>query len=245
MIRTESLSDQVYVVLKGMIADHRFSPGARVNVEVITKELGVSRTPVWEAVRRLQQEGLLENIPNRGVFMVVLSTAKALHLYAVREVLEGLAAKEAARTFSEPALARMETLLDAQRAAVEAQDLLTYSRLDFDFHAMVYVECGNPYLREMLDSIRHKMRPMSLRTAPILGDLYQDHVALFEAFKAHDPERAEQVFLRHNRRMINLITSQAEEKRGVDVPEERPPRQEPRKRPSLNAKENDYETAGK
>ncbi len=236
MIRSESLSDQVYAVLKGMIADHRFTPGARINVEVMTKELGVSRTPVWEAVRRLQQEGLLENIPNRGVFMVILSTAKALHLYAVREVLEGLAAKDAARAFSDGALARMEALLQRQKAAVECQDLLTYSRLDFEFHAIVYEECGNPYLREMLDSIRHKMRPMSLRTAPILGDLYEDHVALFESFKAHDPERAEKVFLRHNRRMIDLITSQAVEEKGAGVPEERSPRQEPRKRPSLNNK---------
>lgn len=211
MLKAVNLSDQVYTVLKGMIADHRFSPGARVNVEEITKELGVSRTPVWEAVRRLQQEGLLENIPNRGVFMAELSPAKALYLYAVREVLEGLAAKSAAVLISDDALARMAAILENQKASVEAQDLLAYSRLDFDFHAIVYEECGNPYLNEMLNSLRHKMRPMSLRTGSILPLLYQDHLALYHAFKAHDPAQAETVFLRHNRRMIDLITGQAAE----------------------------------
>ncbi len=211
MLKTVSLSDQVYTVLKGMICDHRFSPGARVNVEEITKELGVSRTPVWEAVRRLQQEGLLENIPNRGVFMAELSLQKALYLYAVREVLEGLAAKAAAQLISDQALAKMEGILERQKASVEARDLLVYSRLDFDFHAVVYEESGNPVLKEMLDSVRHKMRPMSLRTGSILPQLYEDHLALYQAFKAHDPAQAEAVFLRHNRRMIDLITSQSNE----------------------------------
>ena len=72
------LSSKVYTAIKEMIANHRFQPGARLNVEKISKELEVSRTPVWEAVRRLQQEGLLENIPYRGVFMVEMTLERAL-----------------------------------------------------------------------------------------------------------------------------------------------------------------------
>ena len=59
-IKKEALSAQVYKALKEMIADHRFSPGSRINVEELAKEFGVSRTPIWEAVRRLEQEGLLK-----------------------------------------------------------------------------------------------------------------------------------------------------------------------------------------
>ena len=72
-LQREKLSNQIYTVLKEMIADHRFQPGARLNIESIARELDVSRTPVWEAVRRLEQEGLVENIPNRGVFMSSLT----------------------------------------------------------------------------------------------------------------------------------------------------------------------------
>jgi len=91
------LSNKVYAAIKEMVANHRFQPGARLNVEKISKELEVSRTPVWEAVRRLQQEGLLQNIPYRGVFMVEMTLERALELYQVREALEGLAARLAAQ----------------------------------------------------------------------------------------------------------------------------------------------------
>ena len=90
-IVSKKLSNKVYLVLKDMIANYRFKPGSRLNVEQLTKELGVSRTPVWEAVSRLEQEGLLETIPNRGVFMTVLTPQKSLQLYQVREVLESMA----------------------------------------------------------------------------------------------------------------------------------------------------------
>ena len=77
-IQRKKLSDQVYKRIKDMIANHRFKPGSRINVENIAKELGVSRTPVWEAVSRLEQEDLVKNVPNRGVFMTVLTSKEWL-----------------------------------------------------------------------------------------------------------------------------------------------------------------------
>ena len=69
-VTKEYLSNQNDANSEDMIANQRFGPGVRVNVEQIAKEVGASRTPVWEAMHRLIQEGLLENLPNRGVFMV-------------------------------------------------------------------------------------------------------------------------------------------------------------------------------
>ncbi len=125
------LSNKVYAALKEMIANHRFQPGARLNVEKISKELEVSRTPVWEAVRRLQQEGLLENIPYRGVFMVEMTLERALELYQVREALEGLAARLAALYANEKILEKMEETLENQIKVIEKGDLLGYSRYRF------------------------------------------------------------------------------------------------------------------
>ena len=107
-LNRERLSMQVYTILKGMIADYRFNPGTRVNVEQIAKEVGVSRTPVWEAVHRLVQEGLLENIPNRGVFMSALSPKQAIELYTVRETLEALAARLAIQNIDEKTIQKMD-----------------------------------------------------------------------------------------------------------------------------------------
>lgn len=210
-IERKKLSNQVYDILKEMINNHRFEPGTRLNVEQITKEIGVSRTPVWEAISRLEHENLIVNIPNRGVFMAVLTPQQALELYAVRQVLEGFAARLAAASISAELLERMATCLADQRPAVAARDLRRYSMLDFQFHAAVYEACGNQYLKEMLETIKNKMRPipLSIDIKPSLDKLYEDHERLYEALKAHDAERAAEVFAAHNQFMMTLITEES------------------------------------
>ena len=210
MIRTakvskQRLSNQVYDILKQMIADYRFNPGARINVEMIAKEVGASRTPVWEAVHRLIQEGLLENIPNRGVFMVTLKPEKAIELYEVRDALEGLAARLAAVNIDARTLRNMKKSVEEQAKVVEKEDVVGYSQLDYEFHALVYEASGNKTLQEMLEAVKSKMRPIALHINVVLTDLYQDHVDLLEALEKHDANRAEAAFTRHNSRMIELI----------------------------------------
>ena len=113
-----NLSERAYFRIKKMISDYRFSPGSRLNVEQLARDLGTSRTPIWEAVRRLEQEGLVKNIPNRGVFLVELTHEAAIELYTVREVLEGMAARLAVERISDKALDKMEMKLRAQEKIV-------------------------------------------------------------------------------------------------------------------------------
>jgi len=75
-----NLHEQVYDVLKEMIADQRFNPGGSINVEQLTRELGVSRTPVWEAVRRLEQEGIVVHTPYKGIRVRELTRKTAIEL---------------------------------------------------------------------------------------------------------------------------------------------------------------------
>lgn len=204
-IQSSNLSGQAYAALKEMIGAHRFDPGARVNIEALTRELGVSRTPIWEAVGRLEHEGLLERIPHRGVFMAVLTLEKALDLYAVRELLEGLAARQAATRIDDRSLRKMAACLEEQRALVEASDVVGYSKADFDLHGAVYEACGNPFLSEMLERLKAQMRPMRIQIERILPELYADHVRLYEALAARDPARAEAAFRAHNRYLMQHI----------------------------------------
>jgi DNA-binding GntR family transcriptional regulator len=199
------LSNQVYAALKEMIAIHRFEPGSRVNVEQLTKELGTSRTPTWEAVHRLIQEGLLTEIPNRGVFMVELTPTAAMELYTVREALEGLAARGAVRNIDDGTIRRMQESLDEQRRVIQTRDLAGYSRLDFEFHGMVYEVCGNSLLREMLDTIKHKMRPIAMHIDLVLPQLLKEHAAIVQALELRDEHKAEQAFNVHNRHLIKQI----------------------------------------
>ncbi|MGO9622590.1 MAG: GntR family transcriptional regulator [Desulfobaccales bacterium] len=204
-LQREKLGDQIYTVLKKMIANYRFQPGARLNIESIARELEVSRTPVWEAVRRLEQEGLVENIPNRGVFMSSLTAENALDLYAVREVLEGMAARLAATRIDESSLGKMAKFILRQREVIEKHDILGYSKLDFEFHATVYDACGNEWLKELLETIKNKMRPLTLHMQPDFSKLIDQHAELVWALRGRDPEKAEEAFRRHNRYMMAQI----------------------------------------
>jgi DNA-binding GntR family transcriptional regulator len=221
IIQKEKLSNQVYNVLKEMIIDHRFQPGSRLNVEQLARELGVSRTPVWEAVGRLEQEGLLENIPNRGVFMATLTPQIAFELYQVREELEALAASLAAPRIEDAALEEMEKCLELQRQVIEQADLVAYSRLDFEFHAAVYLASGNQVLQELLQTIKNKMRPLSLQVRPLLSRFYQDHQDILSALKKHAPEAAAAAFRRHNSKMMEVMRSEMNSQTHEDASESR------------------------
>jgi DNA-binding GntR family transcriptional regulator len=178
--------------------------------------VGASRTPVWEAVHRLIQEGLLVNIPNRGVFMVSLSPRQAIELYTVRGVLEPLAAKLAIPNAGKGVLQKMAKSLEQQRKVVREQSLVEYSRLDYDFHAIVYEATENLTLMEMLGAVKNKMRPIAMRINPILADLYRDHLEIYEAFRKKDAAKAEEAFRRHNLQMIEQIRRSSEAGEWID-----------------------------
>ncbi len=212
-----NLSERAYSRIKKMITDYRFSPGSRLNVEQLTRDFGISRTPIWEAIRKLEQEGLVRNVPNRGVFLMELTPRDAIELYTVREVLEGMAARLSVEGITERTLEKMEGLLREQERIVAAEDLVSYSQSDFEFHACIYAVCGNTILREMLESIKQKARPIAMQITPILSGLLQDHREILHALRLRDPLLAETAFREHNRRVLELLRmeqmKQAERKR--------------------------------
>lgn len=203
--RKELKSTQVYTALKEMVAEYRFQAGFRVNVEKLVRELGVSRVPVWEAIRRLEQEGILRTIPNRGVFMVEMTLEKALELFQVRGALERLAGRLAAENVDKRVLDKIDRSLAEQVEVVEKGDLVAYTRLDYQFHALVYGMSGNTILEEMLDSVRTRMQPVNMQIMPILLNLYQDHRAILEGLRKRDPDRVERAFRGHNERVMKKI----------------------------------------
>lgn len=199
------LSEQAYRVLRDMIINCRFLPGTRLNVQKLARDMEISRTPLWESVNRLIQEGLLLGVPNRGVFVADITPEAALEIYTVRESLEGLAARLAAAHIHPGAVSRMERSLSKQRVMAEKQDLIGYSRHDFEFHDIIYELSANRFLQEMLGFIRGRTRPTLMDFVPLLKASYEDHCAILEALKAKDGARAEKTIRAHIRRICRQL----------------------------------------
>ena len=204
VVRT-NLNAQVYDILKEMIADQRFAPGSSLNVERLTQELGVSRTPIWEAIRKLEQEGIVAHKPHKGVRLVELTRQMALELYEVRENLETMAARFGAVRATPEIIARMEKILAEQKLIVNRQDDVAYSRSDHDFHLLIYEACGNKLLKEILEGLRYKALPLAFKLSPHYSEFLAFHKDILAAFRKHESKAAEKAMQRHNRRMLEII----------------------------------------
>ena len=200
-----TLKKQADKALREMISSHRFMPGKWINVESLAKELAVSRTPVWQALKDLEKEGLVAHEHGKGIRMVQMTLEMAWDLYAVRGVLEGMAAGLTTETITRGALKRMASILNKQARTVHDRDLKEYSKLDFDFHAIIYESCGNWLLRELLENTKRRSRPFVCNITPVLKPLYQDHKDVVEAFRAKDEAAARKIMKTHNMRMQDQI----------------------------------------
>ncbi len=204
-LKKTTLREQAYDALREMIASYRFSSGTKINIEQLSKELGVSRTPIAQALRDLEKEGLVRHVPNRGIMMAEMTPQMALDLYEVRETLEGMAARMAAHNMSEEQLDRLRALLEEQGPIINRKDLLEYSKSDFNFHGLIYESCGNWLLRELLENIKSRSRPFLCDLSPIMSELHEDHSNIYEALTNHDPASAENHIRDHNKRMRRQI----------------------------------------
>jgi DNA-binding GntR family transcriptional regulator len=99
----------------------------------------------------------------------------------------------------------MAKCLEEQSKVVEKGDLLGYSKLDFDFHSMIYKTARNSFLQKMLESIKLGCKPINMHVKPILPQPYKDHTDIFEALQAKDTDMVEKAFVRHNENILNQI----------------------------------------
>jgi DNA-binding GntR family transcriptional regulator len=227
-----------------MIVVHRFEPGLRLNVEKITREMGVSRIPVWEAIRRLQQEGIVLTIPNRGVFLRENPLERSLEIIEVRGALDRLAGRLACERISERILDQLAQCLRDQLRAIEKSDIGLYSSADLRFHGLIYEASGNSYLKEIFESITLQMLPSRLEFFRILPLLYLGHQEIIEGLNNRDPGEVEAAVARHVELAMNhvkgLLQSANERKEMVRrIKENSPTLKEPKKETGCRKQELD------
>ncbi|WP_349368869.1 GntR family transcriptional regulator [Salinarimonas sp.] len=190
----------VYRAILAAIRARHYRPGDRLREEEVAARLGVSRTPVREALGRLQEKGLVEAAAGRGLAVARLGMQQVLELYAMREELEGAAARFAAQQASPVELDNL-VRLNAELAAAE-DDAWRAAEINRVFHERLYDAARNRYLSQALDDLQDTVALLPSTTFQVPGraaSAAQEHRALLEALSARDSERAQALAAAHIR----------------------------------------------
>jgi DNA-binding GntR family transcriptional regulator len=202
-----SMPETVADALREAILDGGLAPGSWLREAEVAKELKVSRTPVRDAFRILAAEGLIKINANQGVLVAPMTSDDVLELYVMREALEALSARLAARRAPQRCFEEFSVLLPQMRQAVEDGDVAGLSKLNFRFHAIIRDAAGNRYLERALTQIQNAARRFPDPTLGLPGRLEEsisEHVALADAISQGDPAHAEKVASDHMRHLSEL-----------------------------------------
>lgn len=185
--------DVLVLGLEDTILRGELRPGERLNELALSRRLGTSRAALREAVRRLEQMGLVAVVPNRGVVVRMVSVKDALDLYDLRAALFGMAARLAARRATPATLAALRGLNAHMRADASAERFAEYYARNLDFHAALLAVPGNvPLAHAYGNAVKslHLFRRRALLQPAQLGLSLSEHDAILDAIEAHDAAAA-------------------------------------------------------
>ncbi|MGS0896364.1 GntR family transcriptional regulator [Burkholderia stagnalis] len=200
VVRPETLRHQVENVLRQAIMSGRFAPGSRLIERELCETLGVSRTSVREALRRLEAEKLVRSVPHKGPIVAVISREEAAELYALRGLLEGFAAHEFARLADDAAIARFGDAAKELRAQATAQDQAGVLKAKTALYDILLDNCGNALIKEILTSLYSRvnlLRATSLMHPDRLPGSLREIDKLYKALKARDADAAQEAARLH------------------------------------------------
>lgn len=189
-------------------------PGSKISEPELAKRLSVSRGPLREAIMRIEGLGLIERIPHVGARVTTFSTQKLIDLYAVREALEGMAARLAARFITDEEINALEQVLSTHSQHIDQSEGQSYfhQQGDFDFHYCIIKASRNTQLISLLcDELYHLLRMyryQSPRSQSRPKDALNEHKFIFQAIKNRDEELAEMLMRRHISGSRKLIEQQ-------------------------------------
>ncbi len=215
----QSLQERTYKALRTALLDGKFSVGERIFEAEVAQTLGVSRVPVREAVRRLQQDGLLEVRPRSGIYVASVSPDEADDIYRIRAALEGTAASLAADRITDSELAELRRLLKRERESNRKPKASTRSQSQVvvradEFHRAVHVYARSPRLYELLELIYAQVmhfRAITLSMPGRADAAIHGHQHLYDALRRHDAAEAERLMRDHiDSARLTLLSSLAE-----------------------------------
>lgn len=194
-----SIADQVFEELERDILSGVFERGEILTELKLSERLGVSRTPIREALRRLEQEHIIEPT-SKGARVIGISRDDIADICEIRLRLEGLAARWAAERADEAGIQSLRETLELQEFYTQKQDPESIKNADSRFHQTIYALCGSHSMQDTLDPLHRKLlkyRRVSVSKTSRAQLSLKEHQAIFEAIAAHDGDKAEKLTIQH------------------------------------------------
>lgn len=205
-----SLEEKVYLSLEEQIISQKLRPGESVTEMKLSRELGVSRTPVREALQRLDREGLIKLIPNKGAVVLGISEKDLIDIYKIRMRLEGLAARIAAENTDPEFCRELCDNVDLTGFYMEKGDIEKVKNLDSEFHDIIYRSCESRMLGKTLSELHRYIasyRKLSLAADGRIERSLAEHREIYDAITRGDAAAADALMSEHVARALeNLLT---------------------------------------
>jgi DNA-binding GntR family transcriptional regulator len=220
-ISHQNLDQKVYEMLKSMIIERKLTPGEKIFQDKLAQELGVSRTPLVNALKKLEHEKLVSAIPRRGFFVRLVSQKEMLQIFELREVLEGLAARRAATCISDAQIKKLKRFFKNVNISDNPEDVKKYGEEDRQFHNFLIEVGGKELLASILQT--YNIITFSYQLNRIAGlirppkETLHEHLAIIEAICAKDPLRAEEAARIHLVNSAKRLRKELEEEKQKDI----------------------------
>lgn len=209
-----SLHGKVYQLLESNIINGVYKPGDCLSELKLSEELGVSRTPIREAFRQLEHEGLVAYTPNRGVVVRGFSEEDIRDIYKIRLMIEGMTARRAAENITPMELDDLKETIELEEFYTNKGDFKQLARIDSHFHEIIYIASGSHFLIKTLKTFHHylgRIRSISLSDPERAKKTFCEHKAIFKAIQSRDREMAEILMEQHIRNANKYIEKSKKE----------------------------------
>ena len=214
-----NLDDHLYDRLKAMIIDGTLLPGERIVPDQLARDMGVSRTPMLSALKRLSQESVITWRSRRGVFVRRLSKRELAMVFEVREMLEGLAARRAATLITPQQVQRLRALFTGVDTTDTPANRRAYLRQDYLFHSGILEIAASPPLTQTAHSVNILVLAFGAGLIKSIGDGLTEHAVILDALRRRDPDAAEAAMRAHVHRSVIWLHREADLLEGASAQE--------------------------
>jgi DNA-binding GntR family transcriptional regulator len=207
-IEPASLRHKAYITLQKAIIELDFKPGELLKKSELCKSLGISRTPLSEAIALLVQDGLVEVVPQAGTYVARFSIDELKEGAFIREALEVAAIKKLASSITDQNLIELRRNLRLQRAYIDDKDIQGFYGLDSKFHSIILNATGFRKLSRLADTAWMNVNRVRRLLLPVPGRIeatYVEHKEIFSALEQRDTIKSEKVLKEHLRKLMTFV----------------------------------------